>query len=310
MFAFIYLFTLSSILALDPSHLKPGALTAHLGQVSLVEDVLWVKYHHTALLKIPSRLREVTEQLNAALIRLEQELPKQTLRTDVSLDHVIMSYQTTRYLPLFHARLAYLNDTINLALHNYHGFDASHRAKRGFIIVTVDLRSPRGEVVLVELSGLEWLRVRWRVFWLRRREKWRCVLLLWWRVVVVKEAEVKTSVVEGRRRVEGECSEGCGVALKSILEAIEDLKRCFASEVNDLKSLVKKQEIEIRSLKCGGGGPSGVSGGAHARDVPRGVPEGDVPRATTKVPSKSPVIGEWKVVDYDGARPKEDIGKQ
>ncbi|KAG0715712.1 hypothetical protein GWK47_011319 [Chionoecetes opilio] len=120
-------------------------------------------------------------------------------------------------------------------------------------------------------------------------------------VVVVKEAEVKTSVVEGRRRVEGECSEGCGVALKAILEAIEEPKRSFVSEVNELKSVVKKQEIEIRSLKCGGGGPSGVSGGVHARDVPGGVPERDVPRATTKVPSQSPGIGEWKVVDHGGA---------
>ncbi|KAG0713124.1 hypothetical protein GWK47_016881 [Chionoecetes opilio] len=123
----------------------------------------------------------------------------------------------------------------------------------------------------------------------------------------VKESEVITSVLEGGRRDEGECNEGCGVALKSILEAIEDLKRCFVSEVNELKSVVKKQEIEIRSLKCGGGGPSGVSGGAHARDVPGGVTEGDVPEATTKggVPNKSPGNGGWKVVDHGGARPKE-----
>ncbi|KAG0712821.1 hypothetical protein GWK47_017587 [Chionoecetes opilio] len=101
----------------------------------------------------------------------------------------------------------------------------------------------------------------------------------------VKESEVIMSVLEGRRKVEGECIEGCGVARKSILEAIEDLKRCF----------------------CGGGGPRGVSGGAHARDVPGGVPEGDVPRATTKgvVPSKSPGIGEWKVVDHGAPSPKE-----
>ncbi|KAG0718102.1 hypothetical protein GWK47_053137 [Chionoecetes opilio] len=124
-------------------------------------------------------------------------------------------------------------------------------------------------------------------------------------VVIVKEAEVKTSVVEGRRRVEGECSEGCGVALKAILEAIEELKRSFVSEVNELKSVVKKQEIEIRSFKCGGGGPSGVRGGAHARDVPERVPERDVTRATTKVPSKSPGICEWKVVDHGGTPPKE-----
>ncbi|KAG0715590.1 hypothetical protein GWK47_011595 [Chionoecetes opilio] len=123
----------------------------------------------------------------------------------------------------------------------------------------------------------------------------------------VKESEVKTNVVEGGRRVEGECNVGCGVALKSILEAIEDLKRCFVSEVNDLISVVRRQEIEIRSLKCGGGGPSGVSGGAHARDVPGGVREGDVLRAPTKgvVLSKSPGIGGWKVVDHGGARPKE-----
>ncbi|KAG0727546.1 hypothetical protein GWK47_034467 [Chionoecetes opilio] len=123
-------------------------------------------------------------------------------------------------------------------------------------------------------------------------------------VVGVQEAEVKTTVVERGRRVEGECSEGCGDALKTILEAIEDLKMSFASEVNELKSVVKKQEIEIRSLKCGGEGPSGVRGGAHARDVPVGVPERDVTRATTKVTSKSPGIGVWKVVDH-GARPKE-----
>ncbi|KAG0693209.1 hypothetical protein GWK47_027587 [Chionoecetes opilio] len=120
------------------------------------------------------------------------------------------------------------------------------------------------------------------------------------------ESEVKTSAVEGGRRVEGECSEGCGVELKSILESIQDLKRYFDNEVNDFKGVVRKQEIEIRYLKCGGGGPGGVSGGADARDVPGGVPEGDVPRATTNgvVPSKSPGIGDRKVVDH-GACPKE-----
>ncbi|KAG0729680.1 hypothetical protein GWK47_029846 [Chionoecetes opilio] len=123
----------------------------------------------------------------------------------------------------------------------------------------------------------------------------------------VRESEMITSVLEGGRRDEGESNEGCGVALKSILVAIEDLKRYFVSEVNELKSVVKKQKIEIRSLKCGGGGPSGVRGWTHARDVPGGVSEGDVSRATTKgvVPSKLQGIGGWKVVDHGGARPKE-----
>ncbi|KAG0695517.1 hypothetical protein GWK47_026867 [Chionoecetes opilio] len=126
-------------------------------------------------------------------------------------------------------------------------------------------------------------------------------------VVSGGESRVKESEKEG----EGSRGSATKVVewhlIKSILEAIENLKRCFVSEVNELKSVVKKQEIEIRSLKCGGGGSSGVSGGAHARDVPGGVTEGDVPRAITKggVPSKSPGIGGWKVVDHGRARPKE-----
>ncbi|KAG0720967.1 hypothetical protein GWK47_047378 [Chionoecetes opilio] len=122
----------------------------------------------------------------------------------------------------------------------------------------------------------------------------------------VKEAEVEPSVVDGGRSVEGDCSEGCAVALKSVLEAIDDLKRYFVREVSDLKSVVRKQEIEIRSLKCGGG-VSDLSGGAHARYVPGGVPEGDVPRVTTKrvVSIKSPRRDEWQVVEHGGTRPTE-----
>ncbi|RUM30632.1 MAG: hypothetical protein DSY32_02030, partial [Aquifex sp.] len=121
MFVFYFLFTLSSILALDPAHLKPGALTAHLGRVALVEDVLWVRYPYAALVTIPGKLREVTEQLNAALTQLEQDLQKR--RADRSFD----------FLPLLHARVTYLNDTINLALENYSGLDTANRTKRGLI---------------------------------------------------------------------------------------------------------------------------------------------------------------------------------
>ncbi len=35
---------LGSVLAAEPAHLKPGALSARLGGVTLVEDVLWVQY--------------------------------------------------------------------------------------------------------------------------------------------------------------------------------------------------------------------------------------------------------------------------
>ncbi|KAG0696648.1 hypothetical protein GWK47_026478 [Chionoecetes opilio] len=99
----------------------------------------------------------------------------------------------------------------------------------------------------------------------------------------VNESHVAASVLERERRVEGEFNGGGGGALKSLLEAIEDLKMRFLSEVNESKSVVKKQELEIRSLKCKGVGPSGLSGGAHARDVPGGVPEGGIPEENTEL---------------------------
>ena len=104
MHAYILFFTMSSTLALDPAHLKPGALTAHLGRVSLIEDVLWVRYPYTALSKIPSRLKEVIEQLNAALRDL-QAVP--------TFDPAL--------LDLTHSRLLYLNVSITHALDNYYG---------------------------------------------------------------------------------------------------------------------------------------------------------------------------------------------
>ena len=66
MVTYIFFFTMSSILALDPAYLKPGALTAHLGRVSLTEDVFWVRYPYTAFSKLPSRIK-AAEQLNVAL---------------------------------------------------------------------------------------------------------------------------------------------------------------------------------------------------------------------------------------------------
>ena len=70
-----YAFFLNSILAHVPAHLKPGALTAHLGRVFLVEDVIWVRYPYTALNEIPSGLREIAENLNKVLEELENAIP-------------------------------------------------------------------------------------------------------------------------------------------------------------------------------------------------------------------------------------------
>ncbi len=64
-----------TLLAATPAHLKPGALTAPLGQAHLVEDVLWVKYPHPPLVAFPNRLRSILKQVTGALEQLGNELP-------------------------------------------------------------------------------------------------------------------------------------------------------------------------------------------------------------------------------------------
>ncbi len=61
---------LETALAADPAHLKPVALTAHLGRTYLVEDVLWVKYPFPPLVTIPDNLRVIAKKLGAALSQM------------------------------------------------------------------------------------------------------------------------------------------------------------------------------------------------------------------------------------------------
>ncbi len=49
----LYLPFLGFLMASDPVHLRLGVLTARLGQVALVEDVLMVRYPLTTLISIP-----------------------------------------------------------------------------------------------------------------------------------------------------------------------------------------------------------------------------------------------------------------
>lgn len=117
MHAFLFFCVMTSILALDPAHLRPGALTAHLGRASLVEDVMWVRYPYTALMDIPGRLQTATEHLDVVLDDLEE---------------AALSVNPT-LLELMRSRLQHLNATISLALENYYGLDESNRSKRGLI---------------------------------------------------------------------------------------------------------------------------------------------------------------------------------
>ncbi len=84
------------------------------------EDVLWVRYPHPPLVAIPERLRAITCQLNAALERLEEDLPG---NINVLGD----------FLHLLYARIAFVNETLTLALENYADVHLSHRPKRGLV---------------------------------------------------------------------------------------------------------------------------------------------------------------------------------
>lgn len=120
MHALLILFTLHATTAMEPAHLKPGALAAHLGRVALVEDVLWVRYPYASLVKIPGKLKSIVECLNVALQRLQEVLPKD-------------SPLSNELLPLLYSRIKYINDTVTLALENYDGIHNSNRKKRGLI---------------------------------------------------------------------------------------------------------------------------------------------------------------------------------
>ncbi len=104
---------LHSVLAADPAHLKPGALSAHLRRVSLNENVLWVRCPFTALVDMPGRLRTLMDQVTELVLQLERNAPKDGV------------------MRMMHERLRYINETLNIALDNYADPSFSNRTKRG-----------------------------------------------------------------------------------------------------------------------------------------------------------------------------------
>ena len=121
MLFFVVLLFLGTARALAPTHLKPGALSAHLGRAYLVEDVLWVQYPFPSLVDIPDNLRNVAAQLTAQISQIRQAVPQQPPHLAF---HSVL---------LFADRLSYINDSLNIALENFGGLPAANRTKRGFI---------------------------------------------------------------------------------------------------------------------------------------------------------------------------------
>ncbi len=74
---------------------------------------------------IPRRLKEVSEEIDSALVQLETEANKNvnTTHRDDSLD----------LLKLFASCFAYVNETVNLALESYLGLEGPAREKRAWL---------------------------------------------------------------------------------------------------------------------------------------------------------------------------------
>ena len=125
MLVWIFLCFVSYAQAAEPAHLKPGALVGHLGHVDLIEDVLWVKYPYATLRAIPKRLKGVLGEVNLALVQLQTEANRNINSTNWD--------DPLSLLKLFASRLAFVNDTVALALETYIGLDGPAREKRGWI---------------------------------------------------------------------------------------------------------------------------------------------------------------------------------
>ena len=123
MLVIILLICASLVQAPEPAHLRPGALVGHLGNVTLMEEVLWVEYSYARFRSISSRLRKVVKQLDETLTQWDQEhsFPNNSMFSDRTL--TICSRE----------KLTFINDTLSLALESYLGLDGVDRDKQGLV---------------------------------------------------------------------------------------------------------------------------------------------------------------------------------
>ncbi len=107
----IFLPFLGTLLGSTPKHLKLGALSAQLGEVALIEDVLMVKYSFAPLLMVPVQLKIVVTNLNTTRDVLHKSLEQESF----SPTH----YYSFSILQLLTDRIGYLNDKLNKAQQYY-----------------------------------------------------------------------------------------------------------------------------------------------------------------------------------------------
>ena len=107
----LILLTCMGLLSATPSHLKPGALTAPIGRVTLVEDVLMVKYRLTGLYSLTPDLEVFLIQLNDMVQEIDKKLAWQTdARHEVPV---------AKILNLIKGRLSFLRNVLAIAMHDF-----------------------------------------------------------------------------------------------------------------------------------------------------------------------------------------------
>ena len=108
-----------------PSHLKPGALTAPIGRVTLVQDVLTVKYSLTTLHSLTPELEVFLMQMDNMVQEIDKRLAWQTdARPYVTV---------AKTLNLIKGRISFLNNILAIAMHDFRQHPMHARVKRGLV---------------------------------------------------------------------------------------------------------------------------------------------------------------------------------
>ena len=116
---------LGGLLASAPTHLKPGALTHHLGDVSLIEEVLTVRYPFTSLLNTSATVQIVSQKLLGLA---------DTIRATKSRENKAPSgFHSQTTLQLLWDRVLFLQAKVDKANRNYASHPIHSRKRRGLL---------------------------------------------------------------------------------------------------------------------------------------------------------------------------------